>query len=99
MHCEQVPLIELLGGELESSQSEQALSYVEGCPTCRERLQTMAAVKALYGREPSWKPSRLRFRSLGACDLGNPHTSGSPYWLGFAELFLKGPLGQSLEPG
>ena len=48
MHCDQVPLIELLGSELESSRTEQALAHVEGCPACRERLQTMAAVKALH---------------------------------------------------
>ena len=34
--------------------------------------------------------------SLGACDLGNPYTSGSPYWLGFAELFLNQGVGALL---
>jgi CHAT domain-containing protein len=33
-------------------------------------------------------PLACNLLSLGACDLGNPHTSGSPYWLGFTELFL-----------
>ena len=61
MHCDQAPLIELLGGELEISLTEQVLAHIGGCPTCRERLQTMAAVKALYGREHSMKPSRPRF--------------------------------------
>ncbi len=34
--------------------------------------------------------------SLGACDLGNPYTSVSPYWLGFAELFLTQGVGALL---
>ena len=66
MHCDQVPLIELLGDELESAQWDQALAHIEVCPTCRERLQTMAAVKALDGRTLSLKPSRLRFGALAA---------------------------------
>ncbi|MEE8348829.1 MAG: CHAT domain-containing tetratricopeptide repeat protein [Acidobacteriota bacterium] len=33
-------------------------------------------------------PLTCTLLSLGACDLGNPYFSGSPYWLGFAELFL-----------
>ncbi len=54
MSCEQVPLIEFLHGELGSSETEHVLSHIEGCPTCRERLQTMAAVEGVYrDRHPS----------------------------------------------
>ena len=48
MSCEQVPLVEFLHGELGSSETEHVLSHIEGCPTCRERLQTMAAVEGVY---------------------------------------------------
>jgi len=48
MSCEQVPLIEFLHGELGSSETEHVLSHIKGCPTCRERLQTMAAVEGVY---------------------------------------------------
>ncbi len=54
MSCEQVPLIEFLHGELGSSETEHVLKHIEGCPTCRERLQTMAAVEGVYrDRHPS----------------------------------------------
>ncbi|MEE8348828.1 MAG: hypothetical protein V3R94_04605 [Acidobacteriota bacterium] len=69
MDCDQVPLIELLGGELESRPTEQALVHVEGCPTCQERLHTMAAVKALYGQGVSRKPDRWSFRRPLAASL------------------------------
>ena len=48
MSCEQVPLIEFLHGELGSSETEHLLSHIEECLTCRERLQTMAAVEGVY---------------------------------------------------
>ena len=66
MRCDQVPLIELLGSQLESSRTEQALAHIEGCPACRERLQTMAAVKALHDSDLVPVHSRLRFRALAA---------------------------------
>ena len=31
--------------------------------------------------------------SLGVCDAGNGYSSGSPYWLGFSELFLSQGIG------
>ncbi|MDA2928019.1 CHAT domain-containing tetratricopeptide repeat protein [Acidobacteria bacterium AH-259-G07] len=33
-------------------------------------------------------PFSCTLLSLGVCDAGNGYTSGSPYWLGFCELFL-----------
>lgn len=68
MNCEQVPLIELLRAELGASETEEALSHIETCTTCRERLQTMAAVEASY-RERTWEPNTPRLWLLAAAVL------------------------------
>ena len=41
-------------------------------------------------------PLSCTLLSLGACDLGNAYLSGSPYWLGFSELFLTRGVGSLL---
>lgn len=66
MNCDEVPLIELLRAESGSSETEEALAHIEGCPTCQERLQTMAAVQALYREQPQSQRNRFRFWLLAA---------------------------------
>ncbi|MCZ6485989.1 MAG: zf-HC2 domain-containing protein [Acidobacteria bacterium] len=66
MSCEQVPLIEFLLGELGSSETEHVLSHIEGCPTCRERLQTMAAVEGVYRDQHSSDQNIPRFWFVAA---------------------------------
>jgi len=66
MSCEQVPLIEFLHGELGSSETEHVLSHIEGCPTCRERLQTMAAVEGVYRDRHSSDRNIARFWLVAA---------------------------------
>ena len=44
--CENVPLIEFVRAELDGPQTEMVLAHLDVCPTCRERLQVMAALVA-----------------------------------------------------
>jgi len=48
--CDAIPLIELLRSELDGAATAAVLEHLEECRTCRERLQTMAALEALYRR-------------------------------------------------
>ena len=58
---------------------DQGFWVTSGFPNGREELNILHMLQV---------PLACDLLSLGACDLGNPYTSGSPYWLGFAELFL-----------
>jgi CHAT domain-containing protein len=58
---------------------DKRLWLTSGFPTDQEELNILQMLQV---------PLACSLLSLGSCDLGNSYSSGSPYWLGFAELFL-----------
>ena len=51
MKCEEMPLAEFLKAELDAEETERVVKHAEECPTCRERIQVMAALAASSSAE------------------------------------------------
>ena len=48
MNCQQAPLIEFVRSDLGKEETQRVLSHLESCPECRERLQVIVGLEALY---------------------------------------------------
>ena len=48
MNCQQAPLLEFLRADTEVIRTEEVLRHLEECGNCRERLQVVVALEALY---------------------------------------------------
>lgn len=56
MNCQQIPLIEFIRSDLEAEETQQVLRHLEGCSQCRERLQVIVGLEAIYA---DGKPRKL----------------------------------------
>lgn len=61
MHCDKIPLLEFIRGELSDKQTMQTLAHIEKCQTCRERVTIMALLEKEGVKKGRQRPHRRQW--------------------------------------